>query len=89
MGPGQVFMYGLYKVHVQEVDGCPPFRLILSVLQTLTYKLAKFLVPKLNTSTKNEYTVKDSLHKSTRKLPINNEGSCSQRMWARTFITNG
>ena len=55
-------MYGLCKVHKQEVDGCLPFRQILSVLQTPTYNLAKFLVPILDPLTKNEYTVKDSFH---------------------------
>ena len=55
-------MYGLCKVHKQEVDGCPPFRPILSALQTPTYNLAKFLVPILDPLTKNEYTVKDSFH---------------------------
>ena len=30
-------MYGLCKVHKQEVDGCPPFRPILSALETPTY----------------------------------------------------
>ena len=53
-------MYGNCKVHKQQVDGCPPFRPILSALQTPTYNLAKFLVPLLNPLTKNEYTVKDS-----------------------------
>ena len=53
-------MYGNFKVHKQQVDGCPPFRPILSVLQTPTYNLAKFLVPILNHLTKNKYTVKDS-----------------------------
>ena len=54
------FMYENCKVHKQQVDGCPPFRPILSALQTPTYNLAKFLVPLLNPLTKNEYTVKDS-----------------------------
>ena len=53
-------IYGNCKVHKQQVDGCPPFRPILSALQTPTYNLAKFLVPILNPLTKNEYTVKDS-----------------------------
>ena len=52
--------YGNCKVNKQQVDGCRPFRLILSALQTPTYNLAKFLVPILNPLTKNEYTVKDS-----------------------------
>ena len=55
-------MYGLCKVHKQEVDSCPPFRPILSALQTPTYGLVKFLVPILDSLTKNEYTVKDLFH---------------------------
>ena len=55
-------MYGLCKVHKQEVDGCPPFRPIRSALQSPSYNLAKFLVPLLDPLTKNEYTVKDSFH---------------------------
>ena len=38
-------MYGLCKVHKQEVNGWPPFRLISSTLQTPTHNLTKFLVP--------------------------------------------
>ena len=38
----------------------PPFKPILSPLQTTTDNLAKFLVPILNPLTKNEYTVKKS-----------------------------
>ena len=53
-------MYGNCKIHKQQVDGCPPFRPILSALQSPTYNLAKFLVPILNPLTKNDYTVKDS-----------------------------
>ena len=53
-------MYGNCKVHKQQVECCPPFRPILSALQTPTYNLAKFLVPILNPLTKNEYKVKDS-----------------------------
>ena len=53
-------MNGNRKVHKQQVDGCPPFRPILSALQTPTYDRAKFLVPILNPLTKSEYTVKDS-----------------------------
>ena len=48
------------KVDKQQVDGCPPFWSILSALKTLTYNLAKFLVPILNALTKNEYIVRDS-----------------------------
>ena len=53
-------MYGNCKVHKHQVDGCPPFKPILSPLQTTTDNLAKFLVPILNPLTKNEYTVKKS-----------------------------
>ena len=53
-------MHGNCKVHKQQVDDCPPFRPILSALQTPTYNLAKLSVPILNPLTKNEHTVKDS-----------------------------
>ena len=55
-------MYGLCQVQKQEVHGCSPFRSILSALKTPTYNLVTFLVPILDTLTKNEYTVKDSFH---------------------------
>ena len=42
-----------------SVDGCPPFRPILSALPTPTDKLAKFLVLILEALTTNKYTVKD------------------------------
>ena len=50
-------MYGNCKVHKQQVDGCPPFRPILSALQTSTYNLATLLTSPyfiilLKTSTK-------------------------------------
>ena len=51
-------MYGLCKVHKDIVDNCPPFRPILSAINTPTYKLAKFLVPILKSLISNEYTVK-------------------------------
>ena len=50
--------HGLRKVH-KDIN-CPPFRPILSTINTPTYKLAKFLVPLLKSLTSNEYTVKDS-----------------------------
>ena len=53
-------MYGNCKVHKQQVDGCPPFRPILSALQAPSCNFNKFLVPILNPLTKNEYKVKDS-----------------------------
>ena len=60
MGTRSSVMYGNCKVHKQQVDGCLPFRPILSALQTPTYNLVKFLVPILNPLTKNEYALKDS-----------------------------
>ena len=53
-------MYGLCKVHKDIIDNYPPFRPILSAINTPTYKLAKFLVSILKSLTSNEYTVKDS-----------------------------
>ena len=61
-------MYGLCKVHKGIIENCPPFRPILSVINTPTYKLAKFLVPFLKSSTSNEYTVNDSHLLLLRKL---------------------
>ena len=53
-------MYGPCKVHKDIIDNCPPFRYVLSVINTPTNKLAKFLVPILESLTSNEYMVKDS-----------------------------
>ena len=53
-------MYGLCKVQKDIIDNSPPFRPILSAINTPTYKLAKFLVPILKSLTSDEYTVKDS-----------------------------
>ena len=38
-------MYGSYKVHKASLGNCPPFRPILSALNTPIYKSAKFLLP--------------------------------------------
>ena len=51
---------GLCKVHEAIVDVCPPFRPILSAIETLTYKMVTFLVPLLSCLTINKFTVKDS-----------------------------
>ena len=53
-------LYGLCKVHKAIIDVCPPFRPILFAIGNPSYKLAKFLVPKLSSITFNELTVKDS-----------------------------
>ena len=46
-------IYGLCKVHKDIIDNCPSFRPILSVVNTPTYKLAKFIVPILKSLTSN------------------------------------
>ena len=51
-------LYGLCKVHKAITDICPPFRPILSTIGTPSYKIAKFLVPKLSSIRLNEFTVK-------------------------------
>ena len=48
-----------------HVDGCPLFRTILSTLKTPIYKLAKLLVPILESLTTNKYTVKDLFNFAT------------------------
>ena len=53
-------LYGLCKVHKAITDICLPFRLTLSAIGTPNYKPAKFLAPKLSSSTFNEFTVTDS-----------------------------
>ena len=55
-------LYGLCKVHkgVSADGGSPPFRPILSGINTPSYKIAKFLVPMLSELTKNKYVSKDS-----------------------------
>ena len=59
MGSNPWILYGLCKVHNAVVDVCPPFRPILSAIGTPTYKLTKYLVPKLGSVTTNEFSVKD------------------------------
>ena len=53
-------------MHKKCVDDSPPFRPILSALETPTYKLAKYLVPILEPLTNNKYTVKDSFNFATK-----------------------
>ena len=52
--------YGCSKIHTQLVGNCPPFRPILSSINTPNYTLPKFLVPILNDITANEFSIKDS-----------------------------
>ena len=69
--PGR--LYGLCKVHKDNVDESPPFRPILSAINTPTYHLAKFLIPYLEPITTNEFVVKDSFSfaENIRKLDKN------------------
>ena len=53
-------MYGSAKVHKIVTDSLTSFRTILLVIDTLTYKLAKFLVLMLEPLATSEYTIKDS-----------------------------
>ena len=59
VGTIPAIMHGSCKVHKKHVTGCPPFRPILSALQTPTYNLTKYLVPILETLTNKKYAVKD------------------------------
>ena len=43
--------------HLFAMENSPPFRPILSAIDTPTYKLAKFLLKFLTPSTSNKYTL--------------------------------
>ena len=62
MGSKSSVLYGLGKIHKKTKKGLPPFRSTLSVIETPTYKLAKFLISFLTTSAVNEYSATDSFH---------------------------
>ena len=49
-------------MHKKTKNRLPAFRTIFSAIGTLTYKLAKFLLPFLIPLTENGYTVTDSFH---------------------------
>ena len=61
-------MYGSCRVHKKYVDGCPTFGPLLSLLQSPTYRLEKYLVPILDPLTTNKYVVKNSLNFTTEIL---------------------
>ena len=58
-------LYGLCKVHKVVTEGIPPFRPIMSAINTPSYNLAKFFVPILAPLTSNEYVLKDSFSFAT------------------------
>ena len=66
-------LYGLCKVHKSTIGDCPPFRPILSAIDTTSYNLAKFLVPLLSPLTSNSYVVKDSFSFATDVRNQNSE----------------
>ena len=55
VGNNPGILYGLCKVHKIIIDLCLPFRPILSAIGTLTYKIAKYLMPKLASIAANEF----------------------------------
>ena len=60
VGSRPEILYGFCKVHKAITDICPTFRPILSAIGIPSYKLTKFLVPKLSSITFNVFPVKDS-----------------------------
>ena len=60
VGPRPGILYGHCKVHKDIIENCPPFRPILSAINTPTCKLGEFLVSILKSLTSNQYKVKDS-----------------------------
>ena len=55
-------LYGLGEILKETRNGIPPFRLIFAAIVTPTYKLVKFLLKFLTSSTANEFTAIDSFH---------------------------
>ena len=55
-------MYSSCKVHKTSVENYLQFPSSLSALNATTYKLVKFLVPRLKPLTTNEFSVKDSFN---------------------------
>ena len=53
-------LYGLFKTHKKFLEKHQPFRLILSVIKTPSYNLAKVLVPVLQPITKKTFTLEKS-----------------------------
>ena len=66
-GSSPGILYGLCKVHkgIPTGGNCPPFRPILSAIGTVSYNLAKFLVPILEPITTNRFVCKDSFSFAT------------------------
>ena len=60
MGSSPGILYGLCNVHKVTQGDCPPFRPILSAIDTPAYKLAKYLFPILAPFTSNQFECNDS-----------------------------
>ena len=50
----------VFVKYIKTIDRCPPFRPILSAIGTSSYKIAKFLVSRMNSITSNEFILKDT-----------------------------
>ena len=73
VGSNRGTLYGSAKVQKRLINGLPPFRLILSAIDTQTYKLAKCLVPVLSDINQNEFAVKDCFTFVDEILTQNND----------------
>ena len=60
-------------MHKPLINGLPPCRLILSVIGSPTYKLAKYLVLVLSDIRQNEFTIKDSFTFADESLTQNSD----------------
>ena len=66
-------LYGLCKTHKKVLDKCLPFRTILSAIKSPYYKLAKFLVPLIESITKYNFTVENNFEFSKEICEQNSE----------------
>ena len=67
-------MYGLSKIYKSLINNFPKLHPILSAINTVTYRWAKFFVPLLKCFTMNEYTLKNSFEFA--KDIINQNSNC-------------
>ena len=50
----------VFVKYIKSADRYPPFRPILSAIAMPWYKVMKYLVPRTNSITSNEFTIKDT-----------------------------
>ena len=72
-GSSPGILYGLCKVHEVTQGDCPPFRPILSAIDTPAYKLAEYLVPILAQFPSNQFVCKDSFTFATEVRSQNSD----------------